>query len=109
MLHQPGHVIGDTMSKTRFMIIAIAWMLNPLLFTFLFPMKSGTPTPPPPVQGYHLVFSDDFRAIDLSPDGAGAHTWYEGVWYSAHHAPLENIEANPFGLTLTWTRGQAQP
>jgi len=85
-------------------------LLNPLLFAFLLPMpKTAASDPPPPVHGYHLVFSDDFRAIDLSPDGAGAHTWYEGVWYSANHAPLQNIEATPSGLTLTWTRGQAAP
>ncbi len=64
---------------------------------------------PIPFNDYHLIFSDDFRNLDLSPDGAGAHTWYEGVWYSANHAPLSNISPTPDGLVLIWTRGQAQP
>ena len=62
-----------------------------------------------PPANYRLVFSDDFRPLDLSADGHGAHTWYEGVWFSAHHAPLSNIASTPAGLVLTWTRGQEQP
>ena len=85
-------------------------LLNPLLLALLLSMsKTAAPFPPPPVHGYHVVFSDDFRTIDLSPDGDGAHAWYEGVWYSANHAPLQNIEATPCGLTLTWTRGRRRP
>jgi beta-glucanase (GH16 family) len=58
---------------------------------------------------YHLAFSDDFRHLDLSPDGRGAHRWYEGIWFSHSHAPLRNIQSTPDGLKLTWTRGQTQP
>lgn len=68
-----------------------------------------TPTPPPPAPGYHLSFSEDFRHFDLSPDGRGAHTWYEGVWFSHHHAPAGNIVRTADGLRLSWTRGQQQP
>lgn len=68
-----------------------------------------TQSPPPPAPGFRLVFSDDFKNLDLSPDGHGAHKWYEGVWFSHHHAPLENIKRTADGLELTWTRGQEQP
>src|ERR1700674_1050241 len=37
---------------------------------------------------YKLVFADDFNTLDLSPDGLGIHTWYEGVWFNKKHAPL---------------------
>ena len=66
-------------------------------------------TPPPPATGYHLVFADDFKNLDLSPDGHGAHTWYEGIWFSKQHAPPDNIKRTADGLELTWTRGQGQP
>lgn len=72
-------------------------------------MPERAPVPPPAAHDYRLVFSDDFRNIDLSPDGKGAHRWYEGVWYSQHHAPLSNIVSTREGLTLTWRRGQEQP
>jgi hypothetical protein len=80
-----------------------------LLGTVLFMSESQSPAPPPAAREYRLVFSDSFRNLDLSPDGRGAHTWYEGVWYSAHHAPLSNIASTTAGLLLTWTRGQDQP
>lgn len=63
--------------------------------------------PPSQASGYHLAFSDNFQNPDLSPDGAGKHTWYEGVWFNPKHAPMSNIAASPAGLTLTWRRGQA--
>lgn len=61
---------------------------------------------PPAVPGYHLVFNEDFDRLDLSPDGAGIHTWYEGVWFNPKHAPLSNISASSSELTLVWRRGQ---
>jgi beta-glucanase (GH16 family) len=61
---------------------------------------------PPAAAGYHLAFSDDFSHFDLSPDRGGAHTWYEGVWFNTHRAPMSNIKSTPDGLILTWTRGQ---
>lgn len=64
-------------------------------------------TPAPP--GYHLAFNEDFRGFDLSPDGMGLHTWYEGVWFNPKHAPTANISASPSGLTLVWRRGQEAP
>jgi beta-glucanase (GH16 family) len=53
-----------------------------------------------------MVFVDEFDALDLSPDGQGVHTWYEGVWYNQKHAPLRNISAAGSILSLTWRRGQ---
>lgn len=61
---------------------------------------------PPAVPGYRLVFSEGFTHFDLSPDGRGSHTWYEGVWFNRKHAPLSNISASPSGLTLVWRRNQ---
>lgn len=63
-------------------------------------------SPPPAAGGYHLVFNEGFRSLDLSPDGFGSHTWSEGVWFNRQHAPLSNISASAAGLTLTWRRGQ---
>jgi hypothetical protein len=64
---------------------------------------------PPQVAGYRLVFSDDFDTLDLSPDGKGVHKWYEGVWFSQHHAPLTNITVGQSAVSLVWKRGQEQP
>jgi beta-glucanase (GH16 family) len=64
------------------------------------------PTPPPQESGYKLVFADEFDAPDLSPDGLGVHTWYEGVWWYHKHAPLTNISNADSTLLLKWARGQ---
>src|SRR5579872_2214278 len=64
---------------------------------------------PPAASGYNLVFHDDFDHLDLSPDGGGSHTWYEGVWFNRKHAPLSNISASNSALTLAWQRGQESP
>jgi len=61
---------------------------------------------PPAAPGYHLAFEDDFHSLDLSPDGFGSHTWYEGVWFNPKHAPVSNISTSSSGLTLVWLRGQ---
>lgn len=57
------------------------------------------PVPAPP---YRLVFSDEFDRLDLSPDGSGAHTWYEGVWFRRRHAPLKHISSSGSLLSLKW-------
>ncbi len=69
-------------------------------------VRSSTP---PQAQGYRLVFKDDFGALDLSPNGLGVHTWYEGVWWSQKHAPLRNISASDSIVSLTWQRAQDAP
>ena len=80
-----------------------------LILSGLFPTSPGmaqkSSTSPP---GYSVVFSDDFRNLDLSPDGGGAHRWYEGVWFSHHRAPISNIQSSEDGLKLIWRRGQEQ-
>lgn len=62
--------------------------------------------PPSPAAGYHLVFSDNFKHLDLSPDRTGAHTWYEGVWFHDLREPISNIKSTRDGLILTWKEGQ---
>lgn len=64
------------------------------------------PTPPPQASGCKLVFADEFDAADVSPDGLGVHTWYEGVWWYGKHAPLTNISTANSALSLKWNRGQ---
>jgi hypothetical protein len=70
-------------------------------------MPSLTQTPPSQAAGYKLVFGEDFRNFDLSPNGTGIHNWYEGVWFNKQHAPLDHITPTADGLRLTWTRDQA--
>ncbi|HTA43053.1 MAG TPA: glycoside hydrolase family 16 protein [Bryobacteraceae bacterium] len=69
-------------------------------------LMAGAIAPPTQASGYHLVFNEDFRNLDLSPDGNGEHTWYEGVWFNQKHAPMSNISPTSSGLTLVWRRGQ---
>ncbi len=61
---------------------------------------------PSPAAGYKLVFSDDFDKLDLSPDGFGSNTWYEGVWFSRTHPPHYNISVSGSQLSLVWRSGQ---
>lgn len=75
----------------------------------LLPILTFAQSTPPQASGYRLVFSDDFDTLDLSPDGKGVHKWYEGVWFSHHHAPLTSIAAERSAVSLTWNRGQEQP
>lgn len=69
--------------------------------------------PPAGLGPYHLVFLDDFNTADIGfgEDGfAGqAHNWYEGIWFSRHHAPKENFVISNSVASLVWKRGQAQP
>jgi len=63
-------------------------------------------SPPPAARGYQLVFSDEFDKLDLSPDGLGANTWYEGVWFNHNHPPRYNISVANSQLSLVWRAGQ---
>ncbi len=88
-----------------FPIFALCYLAHPAL-------PASAQEPPKPLRdlgGYHLVFHDDFDSLDLSPDGNGDHTWYEGVWFSKKHAPLSNISASSSILALTWRRNQESP
>lgn len=60
----------------------------------------------PPIAGYTLAFDEEFDHLDLSADGGGTHTWYEGVWFNPKHAPLSNIVNASSELSLVWTRTQ---
>src|SRR5947209_20166570 len=71
--------------------------------------SAPAPAPPAPAVGYRLVFNEEFDNFDLSSDGRGFHTWYEGVWFSHKHAPLSNIKASSSALQLDWTADQEQP
>jgi hypothetical protein len=64
-------------------------------------------TPPSQAAGYSLAFSDDFSAFDLSPDGAGDHTWYRGIWWESPPVPF-NASVDSL-LDLAWTPGQKPP
>ncbi len=59
--------------------------------------------------GYRLVFSDRFQNLDLSPDGRGNHTWYNGVWFRETLAPNSDIENSNGYLSIHWKRGQGCP
>jgi hypothetical protein len=87
---------------TRFLVLTIASAaVSVSALNLLAPIA-----PPNPALGYNLVFHDEFHSLDLSPDGLGAHTWYEGVWFQARRAPLSNISASASALRLTWRRNQ---
>jgi hypothetical protein len=66
--------------------------------------QRATQSPRAPAKGYARVFDDEFRTLDLSPDGSGAHAWYEKIWFHDHHAPLSNIHVDSSILHLDWTR-----
>jgi hypothetical protein len=65
---------------------------------------------PTPLQGldYSLAFADDFDALDISPDGSGKHTWYNGLWYEQEPSPLSQIKDAESIVSLAWERGQKQ-
>jgi hypothetical protein len=69
-------------------------------------LERAATTPQAPAKDYVLAVDDEFCALDLSPDGHGAHTWYEGVWFHNQHAPRSNIHVDGSVLHLDWTRGQ---
>lgn len=60
--------------------------------------------------GYtHLVFGEDFKNFDLSPDGGGIHRWYQGLDWDKNIPPQSQIVAGPDGLTLKWLASQREP
>lgn len=65
--------------------------LTLFLLAAVSPPPSTTPATPPPAAsaaGYkHVVFSDEFDSIDVSPDGSGTHKWFNGLWYLAQVTP----------------------
>jgi hypothetical protein len=63
-------------------------------------------TPPRQAEGCKLVFEDQFDRNDVGSDGAGVHTWYEGVWWYHKHAPLSNVSTTASVLSLKWLPGQ---
>jgi hypothetical protein len=73
------------------------------------PTSPTSPTSPAAAAGYHLVFSDDFTSLDLSPDRLGDHRWYDGYWWEHTVAPASNIFVSDLGLTLVWNDGQGVP
>lgn len=79
-----------------------------VLLAATWPALAPAAVPPAPAaaSGYHLAFNEDFDNFDLSPDGGGSHTWYEGVWFNRIHAPLSNISVSSSALKLVWRREQ---
>jgi beta-glucanase (GH16 family) len=59
---------------------------------------------PPAANGYSLVFSDDFDASNISPNGSGAYNWYRGIWFEKPPSSSLVTVANSV-LTLTWQLG----
>jgi len=46
----------------------------------------SVPTAPRQAQaaGYtNLIFDEEFNTLNLSPNGSGTYTWYNGIWYEA--------------------------
>jgi len=94
---------------TRIIRLAFAWYwaystISPSLFAAPPLTKSGK---------YQIVFSDEFNSLDLGFEDqrppTEPHTWYEGVWFSKHHAPRKEFVITNSTLSLIWKRGQLQP
>jgi hypothetical protein len=77
-----------------------------LFFSALFSHAQSLPTPLASSSGYQMVFHDEFDTLNLSPNGTGSYSWYDGVWFSHKLAPLGNISVSNSILTLLWTAGQ---
>jgi beta-glucanase (GH16 family) len=67
--------------------------------------SENSPSPPPQANDYVLVFSDEFDRLNLSPNGSGAYTWYDGLWWEKPVPAAHVMVANGI-LTLRWSRGQ---
>lgn len=88
-------------------VTGAASVLLACLICFITGVATGQSlTPPPQASGYRLAFQDNFRALDLSKDQSGNHTWYPNVFFEHNRPPLENIEASDSGLSLTWRSTQ---
>jgi beta-glucanase (GH16 family) len=44
--------------------------------------------------------------LNISPDGEGDYTWYEGLWWNSTVSPRSDIAASDSILTLDWKSGQ---
>lgn len=84
-----------------------------LFLTANLSVQSASPAPPLKLSGYRLVFADEFNTLDLGTaddrPSAKPHKWYEGVWFSHRHAPLDRFKVANSALSLQWRRGQQQP
>jgi beta-glucanase (GH16 family) len=67
---------------------------------------NGQTTPPPQAAGYILSFSDDFNALNVSPNSLGNYPWYQGLWWEQTVAPLSDFSVSNSILTLNWVNGQ---
>ena len=77
----------------------------------LAPASFAPATAAPPQEaiaaGYtHLVFSDEFDRLDLSPDGGGKHRWYGGLWYQSPIDPAGRFSARGGIATMTTPAGK---
>ncbi len=76
-------------------------------------VQLASAAPLPDLRNYRLVFADEFDSLDLGTAGGPAsskpHKWYEGVWFSHQHAPLDRFAVADSALSLQWKRGQRQP
>lgn len=104
-------------------LTGIRGIANLFIFAELFgPQLAWTETYNPPANpcestipcqavaaGYtHLVFNDDFKNFDLSPDGSGIHRWYQGLDWDKNLPPQSQITTDQDGLTLKWISSQLQ-
>jgi beta-glucanase (GH16 family) len=86
-----------------------------VVWSFLGLVLAATAPGEPPAESrhYRLVFSDEFDLLDLGTGEDGLynkpHNWYEGIWFSKHHAPRESFVIADSTLSLTWKRGQTEP
>src|ERR1700755_728925 len=62
--------------------------------------------PPTQVADYSLAFADEFDALDLSPNGSGAHSWYESVWWDAYLPDRSLLSTSNSVLSLSWDHSQ---
>ncbi len=67
---------------------------------------AAPPTPPNQAAGYSLVFYDDFTNLNLSPDGTGQYTWYQGPFWATPPNPFQ-ASVNSSVLDLKWSNGQS--
>src|SRR5205823_5750629 len=55
-------------------------------------------------ESHHVVFSDDFKGIDVSPNGEGRHKWFSGLLqWGAMPSPRSAIHTSDSILRLDWT------
>lgn len=89
------------------MIRYIAFGFAILVGLNVFGQTSSSILPPAQISGYSLAFSDDFNSLDLSPNGSGAYTWYESVWWDTRIPDRSQVSVGGSILSLSWQRGQS--